>query len=109
VEVRRGAGVMATVRRVGRELSRRLHTLLTSNDAQLILRWCRSSTHSSMMSQLRQTSFLCFRCRKCIVTFRFLTEDILVTVFVYFLFFTQITWCFCQSGKHWRHSTKFII
>jgi len=39
VQVRRGAGVMATVRRVGRELSRRLYTLMTSTDPQLILRW----------------------------------------------------------------------
>ena len=38
VQVRRGAGVMATVRRVGRELSRRLYVLMTSTDAQLILR-----------------------------------------------------------------------
>lgn len=38
VQVRRGAGVMATVRRVGRELSRRLYTLMTSTDPQLIIR-----------------------------------------------------------------------
>jgi len=42
-QVRRGAGVMATVRRVGRELSRRLYILMTSTDAQLILRWCFNS------------------------------------------------------------------
>lgn len=37
-QVRRGAGLMATVRRVGRELSRRLYTLMTSTDPQLVIR-----------------------------------------------------------------------
>ncbi|XP_078690523.1 uncharacterized protein LOC144921439 isoform X2 [Branchiostoma floridae x Branchiostoma belcheri] len=37
IMVRRGAGVLATSRRIGPEVSRRLHTLLTSHDSERLL------------------------------------------------------------------------
>ena len=37
-QVRRGAGALETGRRVGQQLSRRIHTLMTSDDPDLVIK-----------------------------------------------------------------------
>jgi len=39
MQVRRGAGIMATTRRVGKELSRKIYMFMTSSDPNQIIKW----------------------------------------------------------------------